>query len=91
MHSWDDEKIITLLRRTKEASPKAKIAAVELVHRDGVSRFVKNFNLVMLVTMAGAIRGTDDYANVFAKAGYELTGVVPTETAFSIIEATPVG
>lgn len=89
MHSWDDEKVLTLLRKTREASPNARIAAAELVHRDGVSRFVKNFNLIMLVTMAGAIRTAEDFTRLFDKAGYKVTRIVPTNTAFSVVEATP--
>jgi hypothetical protein len=89
MHSWDDDKVVTLLRKCREAAPGARIAAAELVHRDGVSRFVKNFNLIMLVTMAGAIRTAEDFTRVFGKAGYKVTRIVPTNTAFSIVEAIP--
>jgi hypothetical protein len=89
MHSWNDERLIALLRRCRETSPEARIAATELVAGPGVSRFVKNFDLVMLVTMAGAIRTEADYARVFGQAGYELRRIVPTNTAFSIIEAAP--
>lgn len=91
MHSWDDNKVVALLRKCREASPNARIAAAELVQRDGVSRFVKNFNLVMLVTMAGAIRTAEDFTRVFDQAGYKVSRIVPTGTAFSIIEAIPVG
>lgn len=88
-HSWNDERLVSLLKRCRDASPKARIAAAELVARPGVSRFVRNFDLIMLVTMAGFLRGEDDFARVFAEAGYRLERVVPTGTAFSIIEAVP--
>jgi hypothetical protein len=89
-HSWNDERLIALLKRCRDASPNARIAAAELVARPGVSRFVRNFDLIMLVTMAGFLRSDEDFANVFAQAGYRLDRVVPTNTAFSIIEASPV-
>jgi len=89
-HSWNDERLVALLKRCRDASPNARIAAAELVARPGVSRFVRNFDLIMLVTMAGFLRSDEDFANVFAQAGYRLTRVVPTNTAFSIIEAEPV-
>jgi hypothetical protein len=90
MHSWNDERLVALLRRCRESSPGATIAAAELVQRPGVPRFVKNFNLIMLITMAGAIRTDDDFAAVFEQAGYRLNRIVPTDSAFSIIEAVPV-
>ncbi|HEX5493761.1 MAG TPA: methyltransferase [Mycobacteriales bacterium] len=91
MHSWNDERLVTLLKRCRDASPTANIAAVELVQRPGMTRFVKNFDVIMLVTMAGAIRSTEDFAAVFDQAGYALRRVVSTGTAFSIIEAVPTG
>lgn len=89
MHSWNDDQVIALLTKCREASPSARFAAVELVHDETSSRFVRNFDLVMLVTMAGAIRTVDDFAKLFEKAGYELRRTIPTTTAFSIIEAVP--
>jgi hypothetical protein len=88
-HSWNDERLIALLKRCRDASPNARIAAAELVARPGVSRFVRNFDLIMLVTMAGFLRTDEDFAHVFAQAGYRLERVVATDTAFSIIEAVP--
>jgi hypothetical protein len=89
-HSWSDERLISLLKRCRDASPTARIAAAELVYRPGVGRFVKNFDMMMLVTMAGFLRTDEEYAEVFRQAGYELRRVVPTGTPFSIIEAVPV-
>jgi hypothetical protein len=88
-HSWNDEKLLSVLKRCRDASPTASIAAAELVLRPGVQKFVKYFDVMMLVTMAGFLRTEEQYAEVFKQAGYELTRVVPTETAFSIIEAVP--
>lgn len=88
-HSWNDEKLLSVLKRCRDASPTATIAAAELVLRPGVQRFVKYFDVMMLVTMAGFLRTEEQYAEVFKQAGYTLTRVVPTETAFSIIEAVP--
>ncbi|GAA1991416.1 methyltransferase [Kitasatospora viridis] len=89
-HSWDDAKLVELLRRCRKASPTAKIAMTELVHTQDTSRFTKSFDLVMLVTMAGTIRTAADFTRVFTEAGYRVTGVLPTGTAFSVIEAEPV-
>jgi O-methyltransferase len=88
-HSWSDETLVSLLKRCRDASPTARIAAAELVQTDDASRFVRHFDVMMYVTMAGFLRTADEYAKLFAQAGYEVTRVVPTDTAFSVIEAVP--
>ncbi|MEV6972751.1 ArsR family transcriptional regulator [Kitasatospora sp. NPDC093806] len=88
-HSWPDEALVRLLRRCREASPAARFVAAELVHRAGVPRFVKNFDLVMLVTMSGEVRTEERFAEVFRRGGYRLNRVVATGTAFSLLEAVP--
>jgi SAM-dependent methyltransferase len=89
MHSWDDEAVVRLLRRCREASPAAGFVAAEFVRDDKTSRFVKNFDLVMTVTMNGNVRTEAEYAEVFHAGGYELSRVVPTDTAFSLVAARP--
>jgi hypothetical protein len=88
-HSWRDEQVVGLLRACRAASPTARFAATELVQRPGVSRFVKNFNLIMLITMAGSIRTAEDFETVFRQGGYRLERIVDTGTAFSVVEAVP--
>lgn len=89
MHSWNDEAVIRLLRQTKQASPTAGFVAAEFVRDAKTSRFVKNFDLVMSVTMNGNVRTEAEYARVFEEGGYQLTRLVPTDTAFSLVEARP--
>jgi hypothetical protein len=89
MHSWDDQNVIRLLERCRAASPQARLVAAEFVRDDKTSAFVKNFDLVMTVTMNGNVRSKAEYADVFQRGGYELTRVVPTNTAFSLVEARP--
>lgn len=88
-HSWSDDKLVSLLKLCRDASPTARIAAAELVQTQDASRFVRHFDVMMYVTMAGFLRTAEEYAALFGQAGYELTRVVPTDTAFSIIEAVP--
>ncbi|MFJ8435617.1 ArsR family transcriptional regulator [Kitasatospora sp. NPDC094019] len=88
-HSWPDEALVRLLRKCREASPGARFVAAELVHREGVPRFVKNFDLVMLVTMSGEVRTEEQFAEVFRRGGFRLNRVVSTGTAFALLEAVP--
>lgn len=89
MHSWQDDQLLQVLRRCREASPAARIVAAELVHHPAAARFVKNFDLVMLVTMSGSVRTEAEFSELFLRAGYRLGRIVPTQTAFSLIEAVP--
>ena len=91
MHSWDDAAVIRLLNKCRETSPKAKLVVAEFVRNEKTSRFVKNFDLVMSVTMTGNVRTEEQYADVLRAGGYEMTRVVPTDTAFSLVEARPIG
>lgn len=88
-HSWSDDKLVSLLKLCRDASPTARIAAAELVQTQDAPRFVRHFDVMMYVTMAGFLRTAEEYAELFGQAGYELKRVVPTNTAFSIIEAVP--
>jgi hypothetical protein len=89
MHSWQDDQLVKILRLCRDASPRAKIVAAELVHHPGSPRFVKNFDLVMLITMSGAVRTAEQFGDAYRRAGYRLSRVVPTETPFSLIEGIP--
>ncbi len=89
MHSWPDDALVRLLRACRESSPGARFVAAEMVHHEGVPRFVKNFDLVMLVTMSGEVRTEQRFAELFQQAGYRLDRIIATGTAFSLIEAVP--
>jgi hypothetical protein len=46
-----------------------------------------DFHLLMwAVWNGGGVRGEDEYARVFSRAGLALTRVIPTDTPFSILE-----
>jgi hypothetical protein len=89
MHSWQDGQLVRVLRHCRESSPSARIVAAEFVHHPGASRFVKNFDLVMQITMSGSVRTAEQFADVYRQGGYRLSRIVPTETAFSLIEGVP--
>jgi hypothetical protein len=89
-HSWSDAQLVSLLKRCRDASPTASFAAAELVQSHHAPRFLRQFDLMMYATMAGFLRTEDEYADVFAQAGYRLRRVVPTGTCFAILEADPV-
>jgi hypothetical protein len=89
MHSWPDDRLERLLHRCRTTSPQARVVAAEMVQDEAASHFVSSFDLVMMITMRGGIRSAGQFADVFGRAGYRLKRIVPTGTAFSLIEAVP--
>ena len=92
IHDWDDEKSIRILKNIRKASPAGtKVLLVEtLVPEGNGPDFSKLMDLNMLVMTGGRERTEQEYAALFAAAGFKLTGVTPTESVFSVIEAVAV-
>ena len=89
IHDWHEDKALTILRNCHDAmSPSSKLLVVESVIPPGNEPFGGKFlDLVMLLIPGGKERTKEEYRDLFAKAGFRLTQVVPTETEVSIIEA----
>ncbi len=49
----------------------------------------KLFDMRMLVVMGGQERTEAEYETLLGKAGFRLTGVTPTQSAVSVLEAAP--
>jgi len=89
IHDWDDEKSLTILNNCHQAmAADAKLLVVESVIPAGNEPFGGKFlDLVMLLIPGGKERTEQEYRELFSKAGFELTRVVPTSTEVSVIEA----
>jgi hypothetical protein len=92
VHDWDDEQAIRLLSRCRAAMPaNARLAVCEMVVPAGPEpHFSKLLDLEMLVNTGGRERTLEEYERLHAKAGFELTRVVATQTPVSVIEGRPV-
>lgn len=89
IHDWHEDKALTILRNCHKAMPSnGKLLVVESVIPPGNEPFGGKFlDLVMLLIPGGKERTENEYRELFRKAGFELTRVIPTETEVSIIEA----
>jgi hypothetical protein len=93
IHDWDEAsclKIFTACRRVMK--PGARLLVVEMVIPAG-NEFhpSKLSDMIMLAfTPGGCERTAQEYAALFAKAGFALTRVVPTASPVSVVEATSV-
>jgi ubiquinone/menaquinone biosynthesis C-methylase UbiE len=88
IHDWDEEKCLTILLNCHRAMrPTSKLLVIESVIPPGNEPFSGKFlDLVMLLIPGGKERTENEYRALFARAGFELTGIVPTGTEVSIVE-----
>jgi ubiquinone/menaquinone biosynthesis C-methylase UbiE len=89
IHDWDDERALTILRNIKRAmNPGGRVLLVESVIADGNNQdFGKLMDVEMLVSPGGKERTAAEYEELFANAGLRMTRIVPTKSAYSIVEA----
>jgi hypothetical protein len=89
IHDWDDERALTILRNIKQAmNAGGRVLLVESVIAEGNTHdFGKLMDIEMLVSPGGQERTAKEYEELFARAGLRMTRVIPTRSAYSIIEA----
>ena len=91
--SWDDERAVTILQNCRRAlSAHGKLLVIERIIPPGNEPFFgKLADLNLLVMYQGRHRTEAEYRSLFARAGFELSRIIPTEspTEFSVIEGLP--
>ena len=92
IHDWDPEQCRTILGHCRKAiDPKGRLLIVEMVLPEGDTPHPgKMLDMMMLVGPGGQERTPSEYAELLGKSGFEMTKVVPTASAVSIVEAVPV-
>jgi len=88
IHDWSDEQSLAILKRCRASmKSESRLLLIELVlNEEGVSGF-GSADVVMMTLLGGAERTTNEYAELFSRAGLRLSRVVKTTTSASIIEA----
>jgi hypothetical protein len=93
IHDWDDAHSIAVLTAcVKAAGKEGTIMLVERIVPDHVEarpehRAAIQGDLVMLTGAGGKERTIAEYDALFAQSGLKRSGVTPTQSAFSLIEA----
>lgn len=89
IHDWDDERATRILQNIRTAMKDGgKLLIVESVVPAGNEpHYSKLLDLEMLVSPGGVERTAEEYRALLAAAGLQMTRIVPTASAFSIIEA----
>jgi hypothetical protein len=91
VHDWDDEAAAAILRTCRRAiAPGGTLIVIEQViappNQGGEGKFM---DLNMLVAPGGQERNREEFAALFAAAGFTLTDVIPTASPAGIVVATP--
>ncbi len=89
IHDWDDERSIRILESIHRAMlGEGKVLLAEMVIPEGNDPHPgKMLDLEMLTSPGGIERTADEYAQLFEKAGFRLSRIVPTMSPLSVIEA----
>jgi hypothetical protein len=92
IHDWNDEQSGVILRNCRRAMGRdARLLLIERVVPPGNEPSIaKWMDLNMLVVAEGRERTEAEFAELFARTGFELLRVVPTSSHFSLVEGTPV-
>ncbi len=88
IHDWDDARALSILRNCHRAMPEdGKLLLVEMVVPKGNEpHFAKIQDLEMMLSPGGLERTEDEFRELFAAAGFELTRIIPTASPMSVIE-----
>ena len=93
IHNWHDEDVVRILSNIRTAlgdTPGGRVILLESVIRPGnEADYGKLMDVQMLVMPGGRERTADEFAQLFARSGFELTGIDATDAALSVIEGRP--
>jgi hypothetical protein len=91
LHDWEDDDALRILRRCREAiAPHGLLLVVEReLGAPNENPDAKFSDLNMMVGPGGRERTRDEFADLLAAGGFELTRTVPIAMALSVLEARP--
>jgi hypothetical protein len=91
IHDWTEAQCLTILGNCRAAmTPDSRLLIVEMVLPAGNAAHPgKLLDLAMLVMPGGEERTADGYDKLLTQAGFQMTRVIPTSSAVSIVEAVP--
>jgi ubiquinone/menaquinone biosynthesis C-methylase UbiE len=92
LHDWEDAQATAILRTCRRAiAPNGRLLVIESeISPPNEGATDKFLDLTMLVHTGGRERTREEWAVLFATAGFRLIGATPTEAQVSIIEGVPV-
>jgi hypothetical protein len=92
LHDWDDEAALAILQTCRRAMrPGRRLLVLErLIAPPNEQPEAKFSDLTMMVSPGGQERTREEFAALFAAAGFRLVAATPTGTRLSVVEGLPV-
>jgi hypothetical protein len=91
IHDWDDERASKILKNIHTAlNGRGRVILIEAVIPPGNTPDLgKLIDLEMLMMPGGRERTAEQFRDLFAASGFEMTRIVPTHSPVQVIEARP--
>jgi hypothetical protein len=92
IHDWDDERCVRILKNIRAAlkgQEGGKVLLLEIVLVSGGDPLGTLADIEMMALPGGRERTEEEYRQLFARSGFLLTGITPTQAPQSVIEAVP--
>ena len=89
LHDWSDERSLTILENCRAVmTENSRLLVVDKVMPEQASPATPEivWDLHMLVMLKGIERTESQFRELFSRAGFKLTRMVPIEAGFCIIE-----
>ena len=92
LFNWDDQHALALLQSCRRAmAPRAKLLVIDIVDADADKPKVAAFgDLNLLLLFGGRQRTVSEFHALFDSAGFAITRILPTQSHFKLVEATPI-
>jgi hypothetical protein len=91
IHDWSDEPALQILKNIRQqVPPQGRLLIVEMIVPEGNDPSVaKAFDITMMLFPDGVERTEKEFGRLLKAAGFELSGITPTASVVSVIEAKP--
>jgi hypothetical protein len=92
LHDWDDDRALQILRNCRRVmAGHSKLLVQELIMPEGNAPSPAKLVDVMMLTFLGGQQRTEaEFRTLYARAGFQLTHVMPTPSGDCILEGVPV-
>ena len=91
LHDWNDDECAQILKNCRAAiAPGGRLIVIEVIVPDAPGPdFSHMMDMNMLVMTGGMERTAKEYEALLSRGGFRLARIVPSQSPFSVIEATP--